>query len=139
MHEQLRMWLEDRGCYDVVPINVVMNTPRIHNEWTACIYNQDEYAPEGSEAWRRGNQRYTRIGIYCLGELPNRYWREKICFRLPGDARVWFVAGYYQHIKPEFQEFHPFGAHFILMPWTSSLEDLTSTHEVYKLTLKEVN
>jgi hypothetical protein len=58
--------------------------------------------------------------IYLLGDWNalHRKLRGQVCFDdLTG--RVWYVACHSAEvIKPEFEEFHPFGQMFMLMPWT---------------------
>jgi hypothetical protein len=62
------------------------------------------------------DKQHKEAHIYAIGMLPKTMER-KTCF--PFDNQEWFRAGYIkpEGIKPEFAEYHPFGANFILMPW----------------------
>lgn len=64
---------------------------------------------------------YTRTAYYLLGHLPEKIKGRastKVCF--PDAAGVdWYAAGYIKSdgITPSNVQFHPFGEHFLLMPW----------------------
>ncbi len=61
-----------------------------------------------------------------------------VAFRVAGDARDWFVAGYYgnvvnrQQAKASPNEFHPFGNSFLLALWGSDTAIDAYTRTPYK-------
>lgn len=55
----------------------------------------------------------TRPALYLLGQLPPSY-KTKAVYQIENGE--WYVAGYWQ--GGEGKEHHPYGPHFLLMPWT---------------------
>ena len=86
-----------------------------------------------------------------IGERP-RHEGRKVCYHLlvddPNDPakssykeHEWFVGGYIEY--PEDKDVHPFGAHWILVPWViegdtdSRIDDFEEEYERVIVTLKE--
>ena len=118
MLRKLSAFLGDHKAYDIKPCIV-----RIGKEaWVAAHYKSDALVPENSRAWAEGQRTYTFEIIACLSDHPPRMYRRsggKVCYTRVDDIHEWYVGVYSPYpIKPEFQEFHPLGGMFLLMPWT---------------------
>jgi hypothetical protein len=77
----------------------------------------------GTRAYQEGKRGYTRQMIYCVGMLPAASCRGNVAFKVDGDSRDWYVAGYYGNVIKRKQEivepneYHPAGNMFLLVPW----------------------
>jgi hypothetical protein len=115
---ELTEWLESHDCQDVKAVLVTIQGRTYHG----ASYTQAVDAPKGSPAAMRGDPPDTREALYVLGALPKCYVsRSKTVFVIPGDSREWYVAGYVRQydLLSEYAAYHPFGAHFRLMPWVA--------------------
>ena len=117
----LTKWLLDCGCTDIKPVTVHIG----EEAWHGARYKKTHTYTAEMDCVRDGRHKvgntYTER-IYCIGKLPIKLLRSgkpkpdaKVCF--PFEEKDWYVAGYIQDIKPQFEQFHPFGVNFILAPW----------------------
>lgn len=117
---ELKAWLESCGCVNVRNCRVTIG----NESWRACDYEQvHEYTSDMMACTHGGikpGTKYVTRSIYCLGDLPTPYRkrREKVCFPM-GDGMDWYVKGYIEKksISPQFEQFHPLGANFMVGPW----------------------
>lgn len=105
MKKKVAAWLESLlDTSDVKPVKVTIGS----KTWEGAVYTVDD------------EQKF-----YLVGKLPNRYG--KVCYNINEIAEVvkpwnyeWFVGGYidnYEELGPEYQKYHPFGNHWLLVPW----------------------
>lgn len=94
---EIAKWLcQQNGVTDVTPATVTIGT----QTWNGAFFTQ------------RGRQ-----GCYLVGALPKSFIKHKAYYRMPDDDRDWYVGLYYDGYDKN--QYHPFGANCILMPWTS--------------------
>lgn len=135
-------WLKTlEGVSQVVPVRVRLHDPKTQ-EATAMF--------DGAAYIQRDTAR-----IYLLGEHPATYkkkgkLREKqyVCYTIEGDARDWYVAGYWpplnadETMRDKFKIFHPCGDNFLLTPWEvegSKIDDHDQQFSRVKITVEVLN
>lgn len=102
MIQTLTEWLESLKCTNVTACTVTIK---------GTTYQGASYIDPSHNSQER---------IYLLGKLPACYRRStRTCFRVTGDTRDWYVAAYMpaERLADEYLPFHPFGEHFMLVPW----------------------
>lgn len=102
MLDRLATYLESLAC---------TNLRKLHITIRKTTYEAVEYVQPDTDGRKR---------IYVLGELPRCYVRSsRTCFRVPGSKADHYIACYMSaaRITPEFAQFHPFGANFMLLTW----------------------
>jgi hypothetical protein len=78
--------------------------------------------------------------LYLIGDIPASFKASrKVCFRIPGDDRDWYVAGWWQggdnvftgETEEELRErYHPFGYYVLLNAWDEdALGETIDRHE----------
>lgn len=102
MKERIAAWLENLlDTSDVKPVKVTIG----NKTWEGAVYTQHD------------EQRF-----YLVGKLPKRYG--KVCYLINEVAEIvkiwkheWFIGGYREGLEPGQKEDHPFGSHWLLVPW----------------------
>ena len=106
-------WLEKCGCENIQPVRVTIR---------GTTYNGARYADP--------KQPHVKDAFYLIGEQPKRRVKRpnKTCFQFNGAD--WYVAGYWDGHGADsvvfdasgnlvdYDQYHPFGRNFILMPWS---------------------
>ena len=100
---QLTEYLKQNDCYDLQPCSLKLGNSIL----PAVEYKQDRNPLPGA----RNQNPYTIHGFYVIGQIPTK---RKAYYLYNG--LVWYVAGYYQQVNPEYNEYHPFGKNFLLFP-----------------------
>lgn len=117
-------WLEALPHVSAVtPLTVQIGTMC----YPAARYTSMTPLDPSCRAYQEGKRESVQTMIYCAGKLPACYVRaRRVAFRLPQDARDWYIASYapavVDHkqadaIDSAFSDFHPFSASFQLAPW----------------------
>ena len=105
--------LTEAKCYDVREVTVRIG----RTTYQGAFYKQDRKVSPGCRAYDEGQRDYTIEGLEVIGELPASWVRSsRTVYRMAGDDRDWYVAGYYNRDEPN--EWHPFGKMFALQPWS---------------------
>jgi len=105
--------LTGAGCTDIRPVAVAIGRTR----YQGAFYRQIVAVAPGCRAYDEGQRSHVVEALYLVGPLPAAYRRtRRTVFRLPGDGRDWYVAGYYPVDQPN--EYHPLGRMLQLRPWT---------------------
>lgn len=108
----LEQHLGQAGCIDIKPVAVAIGRTR----YEGAFYRQIQVIAPGCPAYARGERSHVVEALYLVGPLPAAYRRSRcVAFRLPGDSRDWYVAGYYPSDLPN--EHHPLGRMLTLRPW----------------------
>lgn len=120
---QVADWLRTLpNARDVRPVSVTIGK----QTWPGARYTSVNHYSASMQAVLDGrkkvNEEYTQVAIFLAGPLPKRR-KKGTCF--PFDGQEWYIACYYE--GTDANEFHPFGATFILMPWTH--EEKIDKHE----------
>lgn len=127
----LAAWLKQGcGAHHVSPLIITIGG----QQWEQAAYYVQTvtYTSGALDCVRRGEKEADTTldfeAIYVVGPLPRCYQRHadkssgegEVCF--PWRGQDWYVAGYQlaENIGPENKDLHPFGVHFILMPWDAS-------------------
>ncbi|MHC4297973.1 MAG: hypothetical protein ACYS7Y_11770 [Planctomycetota bacterium] len=103
LNEHVAEWLNSLpGIEDASPITLTIRG----KTWEGAVYTQRD------------------IRRYCLvGARPKCHSRSsRVCFRLHGDDRDWYVASYlkdYDDLTEAQKVHHPFGQTWFMMPWNS--------------------
>lgn len=121
-------WLKSHGNESVSSLTVTIKG----TTYIGARYTQTLETPKGSQAHARGERKYQRTMIYCIGRLPACYRRStRVAFKFAGDARDWYIAGYMPtaNLTKENSKYHPFGETFMLAPWDLSNGDTIDRYE----------
>lgn len=102
-------WLRSTGnCFNVREDMILVVGKRSPMKFRACLYTN--------------SAENTRI--YAVGELPERYRKRPVVFRMSGTmSGMWYLAGWALNETANcenFRQAHPFGANFILAKWDDS-------------------
>ena len=108
----LEQHLAQAGCIDIKPVRVRIGRQR----YEGAFYRQIQAIAPGCRAYEEGQRSHVVEALYLVGPLPAAYRRsQRVAFRLPGDGRDWYVAGWYPADLPN--EYHPLGRMLTLRPW----------------------
>lgn len=135
MSQALFEWLSTRsGISNVRLARITIG----EQTWEGARYTRTMSYTAGMDAVTRGIRKagdtYNEDCLYVLGDLPKPYVRHitrkghvhtnNACF--PFEGFDWYVSGYMikRALKPEFEQWHPFGPNFILRPWDIDKEKI---------------
>lgn len=113
---KIAAWLSKTdGIDEVVPCVISIG----EQSWAACSYRSSSKYTADMACVQDGRHKdgelyYERV-IYCVGKLPKSYGNRKVAYRRNDED--WYVSGHIEEVKPQFAEYHPFGANFLLRVW----------------------
>lgn len=128
----LKEWLESHECYGLREVRVTIG----RSTFEGVFYRQ---MMPGGWVNMRGDvvEPYEVEAFMLLGELPASYTRrKKTVYRLPGDERDWYVAGWVTTevaTDPRYADMHYDGrASFQLRPWAPKDGEAIDRHDRYE-------